>query len=291
MSQDIDILARYRGAINLWVEDELTKEYLEVVWGSTPDVVILTAGGSGGVRAMLEDVRKIGHINVFGLIDGDFQHGNIARWQQPGERFGPIVLPVHEIENYLLDPDALVGCSCHNLNRSAAWIADEIKRRARELTWWKACKEVLASLSDLIRADFPKDPKCHAIMNENQALSHILDYPGAWVSDLPSKLEQFSKASIRDKLIESKRLADEQITDNRGQWKTQFPGREIFRHIRGQIYKPTQDTTKKADPDVDVAKAVARWQFENKTIPPDLTILLDVLRHRVGLSSPPQGSA
>ena len=47
--QDVSRASLYRGAINLWVEDELTRAYLSAVW-NTPTVAFFIGGGNEGER-------------------------------------------------------------------------------------------------------------------------------------------------------------------------------------------------------------------------------------------------
>ena len=88
----------YRGSINLWVEDALTREYLSTLWND-PSVFFLVGGGNEGVRAIVKDAEEAGFANVFGLTDRDFRPTNTSAWIDPLKTFRTFVLPVHEIEN------------------------------------------------------------------------------------------------------------------------------------------------------------------------------------------------
>ncbi|PNE20260.1 hypothetical protein V511_09585 [Mesotoga sp. Brook.08.YT.4.2.5.1] len=86
------------------VEDVLTKEYLIRIW--QPDdkyFYILVAYGRESVRAVTHDLRTAGFRNVFGLIDRDFGTSNYDSWIQVLSNEAVFILPVFEIENYLLD--------------------------------------------------------------------------------------------------------------------------------------------------------------------------------------------
>ena len=52
----------YRGAINLWVEDTVTRDYLRKVWQDHPAIVFYVGGGNEGVSAVLERRRSQGTI-------------------------------------------------------------------------------------------------------------------------------------------------------------------------------------------------------------------------------------
>ena len=106
MTRDIARASLYRGAINLWVEDELTRAYLAEVWND-PSIAYFIGGGHDGVNAIVHDAEKDGCRNVFAVIDRDNRPSNHKDWLTSGKTFRTFVLPVHEIENYLLDSAAL----------------------------------------------------------------------------------------------------------------------------------------------------------------------------------------
>ena len=120
MPRDVARAALYRGIINLWVEDELTREYLSAVWNDPTAVFFLIGGGNEGVGAVVKDAESAGFANVFGLIDRDFRPTtNRSHWSSPVKTFRTFVLPVHEIENDLLDPEALVASRLNTLRRTS----------------------------------------------------------------------------------------------------------------------------------------------------------------------------
>ena len=119
MPRDVARAALYRGIINLWVEDELTREYLSAVWNHPTDIFFLIGGGNEGVGAVVKDAESAGFANVFGLIDRDFRRDESKSLGTPGKTFRTFVLPVHEIENDLLDPEALVASRLNTLRRMA----------------------------------------------------------------------------------------------------------------------------------------------------------------------------
>src|SRR5690348_16926309 len=118
MPREVARAALYRGIINLWVEDELSREYLSKIWNTPPDVFFLIGGGNEGVNAVVKDAESAGFPNVFGLIDCDFRPTNRIHWNAPAKTFRTFVLPVHEIENYLLDPQALAASRLNTLGRT-----------------------------------------------------------------------------------------------------------------------------------------------------------------------------
>ena len=64
MPRDVARAALYRGSINLWVEDALTREYLSTLWNDS-SVLFLVGGGNEGVQAIVKDAEEAGFANVF----------------------------------------------------------------------------------------------------------------------------------------------------------------------------------------------------------------------------------
>jgi hypothetical protein len=84
MPRDVARASLYRGTINLWVEDELSREYRLALWNRPPDIFFLIAGGNEGVGAVVKDAEMAGFSNVFGLIDPDFRPTNRSQSISPG---------------------------------------------------------------------------------------------------------------------------------------------------------------------------------------------------------------
>lgn len=53
MSLPNSVYDLYRDRAVLWVEDELTREALTMLWGPTPGVAVAIAGSKDGVRALV----------------------------------------------------------------------------------------------------------------------------------------------------------------------------------------------------------------------------------------------
>jgi hypothetical protein len=104
------LAAIYTAPLVLWVEDPLTRDYLDAIW-TDPDIRFLIAGGNESIPTVVEGARSDGHAHVFGFIDRDFRTSNRARWANPASRVSVFIPEAHEVENYLLDVDALAGCA------------------------------------------------------------------------------------------------------------------------------------------------------------------------------------
>jgi hypothetical protein len=287
MAREVARAALYRGVINLWVEDELTREYLSEVWSNPPDVFFLIGGGNEGVSAVLKDAESAGYSNVFGMIDRDFRPTNRADWKAPGKTFRRFVLPVHEIENYLLDPEALAASRLNTLGKTEDEIEDDLIRAASRLTWWAACRRVVAKLKARFREQFIPDPPCGTIADESAAFNHICH--SGWFRKLSHEAGRSTESDVKKLLSAANRLARFQL--NRGSWRTEYAGKEIYRDIGSRIcdrtspalrgYQPTQ-----VEFDVDLAKDIAVGQLANNRVPHDLVALLEALRLRIGTAAP-----
>ena len=82
--RDVARASLYRGPINLWVEDEVTRTYLSEIWNN-PAVAFLIGGGNEGVRAIVNDAEAFGFANVFALIDRDFRANQQTVLASPGQ--------------------------------------------------------------------------------------------------------------------------------------------------------------------------------------------------------------
>jgi hypothetical protein len=59
VARDVARASLYTAPINLWVEDELTRAYLDAVWNS-PAVKFLIGGGNEGLQAIVNDAERAG---------------------------------------------------------------------------------------------------------------------------------------------------------------------------------------------------------------------------------------
>ncbi len=284
MARDVERASLYTAPINLWVEDEVTRAYLDTVWGS-PLVRFLIGGGNEGVQAIVNDAEKAGYSNVFAVIDRDFRRTNKPDWLDPAKRPRRFVLPVHEIENYLLDSRSLAACRLNNLNRAADEIEAMMVTEAERLRWWAACRDVVAEMRRRFREGFLGDPS-RAVMTQDTAQAHICGSP--WFRRLPREIAGTTEADIHQLLDEAHRKAERALAD--GSWRTEFAGKEILRDVGSRIcdrnkipgYRPTASQF-----DEDLAKEVGAWQRDNQKVPEDLMELLAALRQRI--ARPPAG--
>ncbi len=279
MTRDVARAALYRGSINLWVEDETTRAYLSELWND-PDIAYFIGGGNEGVKAIVKDAEEAGFRNVFAVIDRDFRESNTANWLAPGKTFRTFILPVHEIENYLLDASALAACRFNNIHRTEADIEGFMSTHAGKLCWWAACREVVAELKHRFRDGFLPDPKSPPVDTEAEAYRHICD--SDWFKRLATEFGRSTEAHVRQQLADAHARSTERLSD--GTWRTEFAGKEILRDAGSRFFDRTRFpsyTARGAEFDTDLAKEVASWQVKNQKIPLELSNLRKALRQRI----------
>src|SRR5271157_1096717 len=221
MPRDVARAGLYRGSINLWVEDALTREYLSTLWND-PSVFFLVGGGNEGVRAIVKDAEEAGFANVFGLTDRDFRPTNKPGWNDPNRTFRTFVLPVHEIENYLLDSRSLRSSLFNNRGLSETDIQTIIEEAAGRLCWWAACRDVVAELKRRFREPFVADPPC-TLDSQDAAKDQICG--SEWFKKLESETAKTKVSDIDQLLIDSFKRARDRLGD--GSWRINFAGKEI----------------------------------------------------------------
>jgi hypothetical protein len=270
----VDLPKLYRRAINLWVEDALTSEYLQDAWGIA-DLLCLISGSSDSIRPAVRDAQRNGIANVFGVVDRDFYETNYAKWGNLESRY--FVLPVHELENYLLDPAALAGCDTNNNARAEAEIVVHVRARAEALVWWMACRHTIKRLRRMCWDNFIPVPKTSNVIDLKSACEHITNTD--WYAGFAGNAAQISTPGQIERWTKEAAAA---YTADLGtdEWRRSFAGKELFRHARGYIYQPPQSAPASTY-DIDVAKSVAKWQVQNDRVPVEVSRLLAEIRNKV----------
>ena len=218
----------YRGAINLWVEDTLTRDYPRKVWPDDPAVVFYVGGGNEGVSAVLREAEIAGLTNVFAFIDRDFGLTNRPSWNN-AVASRRLVSSVHEVENHILDVDALAGCSLNTGGKNAADIEARMRQRATELAWWMACRCVIAEARRTTLSDFPAHPTCPPVVDQPTAEGYLLALP--WWGDIQAFAPSLTNPNLQTRLVAHHAVAAGWIAN--GQWVAEFPGKELFRARSG----------------------------------------------------------
>jgi len=280
----IDLSIPTTATMVLWVEDTVTRDYLRAVWKNFPSIAFRLGGGNDGVRAIVKAFEEEGHRNVFGLIDRDFQPSNQAGWSDPAKTFRTFVLPVHEIENYLLDASALQASRYQNRDFDSDAIEERMRTTAANLCWWASCRDVIAELKRRFREPFVPDPR-QSVIDEATAQAHICQ--SAWFLKLASEAGRSAEADIRILLTEAHAVANLHLAD--GTWRQDFAGKEILRNVAGWMCDRTvmpRFPPRDQDFYSDLAKGVGAWQADNGFIPHALTELRAALEARIAPPSP-----
>ncbi len=266
----------------VWVEDALTEAYLNKLWADDR-IRILVAGSGPTVKAVTTDARVARHMSVFGVRDRDFGKTNFGTWTKYDKEIRVFRLPRHEIENYLLDWHALAGCSENRRGKKAHDIEAEVKKHATSLDWWLSAKRTLSDLSANLSRDFPRGLGQTKIKDHKDALDYILTCRGWYqhVCDLPKT--SLNEAKIKSLLTKHQEHIHRAL-DN-GKWIEAFPGKELLGKAKAFI-RTRPKARKKATDDIDLAKAIANWQVDNKRPPSDLVTLRECLLQRAGIAHP-----
>jgi hypothetical protein len=281
----LDLSIPATATMALIVEDPLTRDYLRAVWEHPIEIAFVLGGGNDGVRAIVKSFEEEGFPNVFGVTDRDFRPSNRADWVNPAKTFRTFVLPVHEIENYLLDAAALQASPYQNRRLDVASIETQMGDKAGGLCWWAACRETIAELKRRFREPFVPDPT-QAVTDEASARAHICG--SDWFAKLAGESARSTEADVHALLSDNYVAATTRLAD--GSWRQDFAGKEILRDVAGWFC----DRTRLARPparDVDfysdLAKEIASWQVANGAVPADLADLLAALRARIASPPPP----
>jgi len=274
--QAADMVGLYSGhPIKLWIEDMITRAYLQDCWND-PQIGFLIAGSNEGVVSVVNLARTDGFSHVFGLIDRDFGTSNRNRWSAAD---GPIVFrpDVHEIENELLNPDHLAGCDLNNQGRSAPDIMARLRTHGGGVLWRFACRSVLTDLHADVSKDFPSHSMVHT---QQEAVDHILN--SAWYKHMSATVPAWNQSEITRRLTAG--FANAQTLLHNGQYLVEFSGKEMLRDLHTWLYKPPSGSgATAAERDQDLARSLAKFQTANNQVPQEVVDMRLALRQRVGI--------
>ena len=277
MPGDFERPTRYRAAINLYVEDSVSLVYLKNLWND-PVITFFLGGGNEGVTTVIRIDREAGHPNVFGVVDRDYGPSNRDRWGSPDLRL--FRLSVHEIENYLLEPQALASSRWNNVRLSAVRIDELMLEAARKRCWYEACRTVLEIIRSRFRDNFIGDPPQN-VADMTAAQRHLCE--SAWFRSLNAHATRTTATNVADQLRDAHQRATEQLAD--GSWRREYSGKEVFKDIASRICdRQKLGGVRSSELYNDLAQAVAEWQLANEQIPTDLVTLRSLLHARIGLT-------
>lgn len=270
-----------RAPVTIWVEDAVTRAYLQALWSTAP-FQFLIGGNKEGVKAAAQQAeqdqsaaRSAGAANatlhVYGIADRDYERTNLPKWPDPLWTGRTFYLDAIEIENLLLD-EAVLASIAENFNRrSPAHILEKMHDEATRRLWWSACKQFLAEYSLKRKADFPPDPKLSKVSSLPTATQAILG--STWFSQIAQELAaETASAHVSSELARIHNTLAASLDD--GTWKSAFPGKELFETTHS-------DVTNGGATKTDVAAAIGR---EHAAQPPaQLVELRKAIARRTGL--------
>lgn len=257
--------------IILWVEDELTKIYLNEVWNA-PTIGILVGGGHEIISAVVEDAKRRGRDFVFGLRDRDFGPTNRPRWNDPTTKM--FTLETFEVECFLLDPQSIAACDLNTSTRADPEIQQKILQIAQDFDWWMACRHVISNLREARQTDFPSHPKPQQINNQQDAQAFLLNSP--WITTtVPLLSTQIAASKIQSDLQANQTFYQNQIQANNF---CALSGKEIYNQIITWIWTKRRP---KRNLDITLAKSIAAAQITHNAIPKELEELRNALLARL----------
>lgn len=267
-----DLAALYKNSPRvLWVEDEETKAYLSIVW-EAKRFSYLIAGGVANVRAVVEDAKKEKHRHVFGIVDRDFGSTNRDKWQTPGDDLRIYKLESHELENLLLNEQAIEASEENDCSRTAQQITQRLQSLANNMVWWMATRHLITHINRSAMDGFPQHPRITDVTDLATATNFILQTP--WFGHA---VQQITTLTSQTYVTQQLQQQSQHYTAalNNGNWRHEFSGKELFRSIRGYIF-----SGKNSAAPVDLIKSVARWQIENQSIPDEISELGEAIENR-----------
>ncbi len=253
-------LNRANPPIKVYVEDALTKEYLSIIWADSLSALnIKVAGNVFAVRSLVayENADKQA---CWGIVDRDY------RWDAPTSKNNIFTLSKHEIENYLLDAKAI---SQSDFNAKQKLSEDAIQTRIDTFIidnkFWFACCYLLSKLNLLVTQDFPPNPNRTIILDTQAILRYIND--SGYHQSVSEKLQTIDPKLIASHVSDIVKEIEQVYIDD--EQHDLFPGKEVFRDIRGTL--PGSNYADKLTMDIDLAKEIAVYQVKANRIPVELT--------------------
>jgi len=273
-----DVTGLYRAfPAYLWVEDEETRTYLDTVWNGESRIKIYVAGGHSHLPALVKAAHSDYSTHVFGFRDRDFGASNRAHWNDPA--LDVLTSDVLELENLLLDAEAIAACDVNTSGLGAADIELEMRRLATPLTWWMACRKTITALRDAVMTDFLSHPSRTRVRTRQEAEDAIVT--SAWWSTVLPALHGTwgSSASITQRLVQDE--SDFSAMLGTDAWKRDFSGKEIVQDLIAKVW------TRKRPGDpagrLEFVRAIAESQLRMGRVPAEIVELRTAIRRRIGL--------
>lgn len=248
----------------IFVEDELTRQYLSELWRLQLSALhFVTAGSILSVKSLAKLYKDRG-LKCWGIVDRDY------KWSDEPIKNNVITLKKHEIENYLLDPEAIHDSDFnHKRKLSKDEIANRIETYIQAGKYWFACCYILADLDLSLRKGFPPAPKKSDITDIDSIVRYISD--SRFTINLANKLHDIEQDKLKNHVQD--KLSDIEAMYQEGKQIDFFPGKAALNKIRSELHKPSGNASKATD--IDFAKEIAQKQLERNRIPEELLQIRD----------------
>ena len=266
----------------LYVEDEITRRYLNTLEPNRKLVDICVVGGCERVFGCLEDDFRSGVKNSLGVVDRDFDRQAKLGWRNTDTGKSFYCLPAHEIENYLLDFDIIAEFKCPGIDpkKPASHWRAVARTVAEGYLYSIAYNQVLADVQREYLTNYPK----HIQLSSGPGSNFTANLPGEQIqteASLVAKLQNegwlatagahagklFAPDVLKQKAEDAVAYYQNLLNGADADWIRGFPGKEMYRAITNCMSMSDEQW-------LDLARFVAEQQRENGNVPKDMTDLL-----------------
>lgn len=269
MTAPSDLPTLYRSKkVYVWVEDEETRTYLNAAW-EDPEIGLLVSGGHENIHAVVKSSRRDGFTHVFGFRDRDFGRSNRATWQNKETEV--MTSAAFEVENLLLDSEAMAACDVNTSGKTAAQITEELEKLAEVLPWWMSCRRAITEIHDAVAGQFIGHPKRGGVKTQTEAEAAIFASPW-WTAVLPAIGTSVDQASVEASLLRHHASYTAMLGSE--EWRTHFSGKEVLRDVVTRIWTKRQS----ARLHIDFIQSIARAQRSSGRVPDEIRELRAALR-------------
>ena len=275
--------AAFGSKISVYVEDEITRRYLNAIIGDKGKLVsFIVVGGAKTVLGMLEDAVRCNRKDVtFGIVDRDYACSDSYGWsEKSGASY--YKLPMHEIENYLLDFDAIAEFTPKGkpTGKSAEHWRIIAHTVAKEYLYSIVYNQLISDVRRKIGCKFPKQivlsssPKRdYAIITNGETLHSTDDVvrrfeAEPWFGEIETGIAEFKQHDSLLSIINSHVANYTAILNSTDDaWKRDFPGKEMFEGI-------TNAMSMTPDERCELARWIGERQKMRDAIPDDIQKIL-----------------
>lgn len=271
--------AVFGSRIVVYVEDEITSRYLNAVIGDNGKMIgFLAVGGAKTVLGMLEEAAQGNRKDVtFGVIDRDYACGDNQGWHQ---RSGVCyyLLPNHEIENYLLDFEAISRFTPkgRSTGKLASHWRDIAHTVAEKYLYSIVYNQLIKNVQRELSRDFPQQitlsssPNSgYTIIANGEILSSTDDVvmrfeAEHWFAEIGNGIVKFRQHDNLVRLAKSIEARYEQLlVANDDEWTREFPGKEMFGAVANAMSLTSEEK-------LELARWIGESQERHNAIPADI---------------------